>query len=148
MSKLELTVFTYGSNERRAEIELRTTIPVAFRNDIHVLDFWVKALSMTMAYDLKHTNAWECAGCGMSILSVRFFRCYLLFSSTYRRKACERNLAQYGIVDSFTSTSSCHIYSSPSRGGKEHLSSRDQMRAMIATSLCSTRIPKTFSMLR
>jgi hypothetical protein len=89
MSKLELTVFACGPlspffflewiralalhnhfsrrNERRVEIELRPTIPGHFRSNDLLPNLCMKELSMSMACDLKHTNSWGCAGCGMSI---------------------------------------------------------------------------------
>ncbi|KIM39101.1 hypothetical protein M413DRAFT_12412 [Hebeloma cylindrosporum] len=64
---------------------------------------------MTMAYDLKHTNAWECAGCGEPA------------RETLYDMASWIHLPQPRVV--FYSRT---VDSSPLRGGKEHLSSSDQ----------------------
>lgn len=62
--KLHLTAITYGAHGRRAEIELRPTIPDSARADPTKIDAWVQNLSMSIAKDIKHTNEWECTVCG------------------------------------------------------------------------------------
>ncbi|TEB26352.1 hypothetical protein FA13DRAFT_1054359 [Coprinellus micaceus] len=62
--KLILTVFTYGPDQRRTEIELRPATPESTLGDLPRVSGWLDKLALTMAPDFKFTNEWGCEVCG------------------------------------------------------------------------------------
>ncbi|TEB18984.1 hypothetical protein FA13DRAFT_1744866 [Coprinellus micaceus] len=51
--KLILTVFTYGPDQRRTEIELRPATPESTLGDLPRVSGWLDKLALTMATDLS-----------------------------------------------------------------------------------------------
>ncbi|KAF8169935.1 hypothetical protein BJ912DRAFT_158834 [Pholiota molesta] len=72
MSTLILTAFTYGSNGKRAEIELRPAIPENIRGKVEALKIWSQSLVMSMGNDLKHTDEWTCEICGKPARETKY----------------------------------------------------------------------------
>ncbi|KAJ3550673.1 hypothetical protein NMY22_g304 [Coprinellus aureogranulatus] len=68
--RLILSVFTYGPDQRRTEIELRPIVPESARGNPKKITDWVNMMAMNMAPDFKHTNEWGCEICGPPKTSV------------------------------------------------------------------------------
>lgn len=71
--KLILTVITYGPDQRRAEIELRPTIPEAIVGYPRMIHEWVQMLSLNLGPDVKFTNEWGCEICGKPARESKYF---------------------------------------------------------------------------
>ncbi|KAJ7743766.1 hypothetical protein B0H16DRAFT_996927 [Mycena metata] len=62
--ELEIRVFSFGFEDRRAEVLLRKEIPAQAQNNFQLLDAWAQKTILAIGYDMKHTQRWECQICG------------------------------------------------------------------------------------
>ncbi|RDB24676.1 hypothetical protein Hypma_008238 [Hypsizygus marmoreus] len=72
MSHLLLTVFVYGPNERRLEIEVRPKIPDDLRGNANGLQAWAESIIFQIGGDFKHTQNWGCEMCGKPARETNF----------------------------------------------------------------------------
>ncbi|KAJ7430459.1 hypothetical protein B0H11DRAFT_2135876 [Mycena galericulata] len=61
---LEIRVFIFGCDDRRCEVTLRKDIPQQAQNNFALLDGWAQKTIMSIGYDMKHTQRWDCENCG------------------------------------------------------------------------------------
>ncbi|KAJ7474325.1 hypothetical protein FB451DRAFT_1248623 [Mycena latifolia] len=64
MSSLAIRVFIFGYDDRRCEVLLRKEIPTQAQTNVALLDGWAQKAVMSVGYDMKHTQRWDCEICG------------------------------------------------------------------------------------